>query len=267
VTLVFGQKIGSWSFVLHSRRPLRLALQVFVPGDLGAELDRGRLLRTAVAAGHARLLRKEPSLPTRCLGACDPVAFALLDPRFRKLLAVLAPVSGRPWSYIPYLCCLFQGKRRIGQLREFLSHGLPMLLPTWSTKLCCASRHRGKQFSSALEPFGERVTNFCRMLERREIATKPSFFVRHKLRVSVVRSITRSCASLPMGTGANLATTTRREDCVDRTFVGFRALSKSCVTARAAFRRLKHAQDSVPCRARAWPPALFEVHIHMTAEN
>ena len=66
-------------------------MQGYVPGDLRAEPDRGRLLRAAVAAGHARLPRKEPSLPTRCLGACDLVAFALRDPEFRKLAAVFSP--------------------------------------------------------------------------------------------------------------------------------------------------------------------------------
>lgn len=139
--------------------------------------------------------------------------------------------------------------------------------PTWPTKLRCASLHKGKLFASASEPFDESVTNLCRIVERCEIATKPCLSIRRRLRVSVVRSITKICARRLIATGASFAIVTSRANCVERILAGFSAASNSCVTALAAFRKLEHAQYSVPCRLRAELSGLFEVHIHIRSRK
>lgn len=70
-----------------------------------------------------------------------------------------------------------------------------------------------------------------------------------------------------MGTGANFAIATRRANCVERMFAALSAASNSCVTALAAFRKLKHAQYSVPCRLGGLLEDSFEVYMHIIRQT
>src|SRR6516225_4955057 len=69
------------------------------------------------------------------------------------------------------------------------------------------------------------------------------------------------------GNGASFAIVTSRANCVDRILAGLSAASNSCVTALAAFRKLEHAQYSVPCRLNAGLSGLFDVHIHLRSRK
>src|SRR5437764_6706734 len=110
-------------------------------------------------------------------------------------------------------------------------------------------------------PCPVKVTKRCRMIERSETFSRPSFSISARLRVSVVRSTRSSCARRPIETGCDFATATRMANCVERTPEGCRAESYKFVTARAVLRRLKATQEAVPLKSHLGRRVLYLVFI------
>src|SRR6202158_3488672 len=77
---------------------------------------------------------------------------------------------------------------------------------------------------------------------------RPCFLRRRRLRVRVVRSMTRRSPRAEMEVGWVFATPTRMLNCVERMPKGSKAWSQRRVTARAPLRKLKEPQEPVPLR-------------------
>ena len=106
----------------------------------------------------------------------------------------------------------------------------------------CACRQTGSAAFSNARPFAVRLTARVRRSSPATIRTHPRFSRGPRSRLRVVRSITSRAANSLILIGPRCSICASTVNCVARKPKGCNAPSYICVTARAAFRKLKQAQ-------------------------
>jgi hypothetical protein len=134
----------------------------------------------------------------------------------------------------------------------------------------CACRQWSKASSRARTPSLVRIRVFTPRLPAASEATRPLFSNGRKLRISVVRSISRVSANCVYRCGPCLESTERTVNCPGARPTGFKAPSKYCVTTPDVLRRLAQVHKVTSMSSTDGVDVCFlftSMYIHITNNN